>query len=62
MFGEVSYPKLANVQNKNSFYKKKNEEEKNIYINIYIYPFCILREAELSSVGFLCIHKVIFVL
>lgn len=36
MFGEVSYPKLANVQNKNSFYKKKNEEEKYIYINIYI--------------------------
>lgn len=37
MFGEVSYPKLANVQNKKKIvFLKKNEEEKNIYINIYI--------------------------
>lgn len=31
MFGEFSYPKLANVQNKNSFYKKEWRREK-IYI------------------------------
>lgn len=61
MFGEVSYLNLPMCRTKIVFIKK-NEEEKNIYINIYIYPFCILREAELSSVGFLCIHKVIFVL
>lgn len=60
MSGEVFYPNLANVQNKIVFLRMM--KRKYIYKYIYIYPFCILREAELSSVGFLCIHKVIFVL
>lgn len=35
MFGEVSYPELANVQNKNSFFKKRMKKRK-IYIYKYI--------------------------
>lgn len=66
MFGEVSYPKLANVQNKNSFYIKKKKEwrrEKYIYKYIYIYlSILYFTWSRVIFCRFLCIHKVIFVL